>query len=181
MCRLPPPTLDDVIPASDAAQIAAAADGSRDALAALYERHGGTVYALALRMLGNPSDAEDVLQDVFVGLPQALRRYEERGTFAAWLRLVTARAALARRRHLRPMESLDPTLGAPRTDLALRVDLEAALARLPDSLRIPFILRAVEGLSHGEIGALLELSPANAMQRFSRACKLLRGYLDRGP
>ena len=174
-------TLAADMPSSDAALIAATVAGERDALAALYARHGRDVYALALRMLGSASDAEDVLQVVFVGLPQALRRYEERGTFGAWLRLITARTALARRRRVRATEPLDAGLHASPVDPGLRVDLARAVARLPDSLRIPFVLRAVDGLSHDEIGGVLEITPANAMQRFSRACRLLRGYLDRGP
>ncbi|MEP6619798.1 MAG: sigma-70 family RNA polymerase sigma factor [bacterium] len=164
---------------SDAVLVAGATRGDRDALAALYERHASAVYTLALRLLGNPSDAEDVLQDVFLGLTHALDRYSEQGAFAAWLLRITARSALARARNRRPDESLRADHPQRPSDHGTRMDIDAALAVLPNTLRTPFVLRAVEGFSHDEIAALLDISPANAMQRYSRACKQLRSLLDR--
>ena len=72
--------------------------GSPDALAALYREHGHALYRLAYRLVGTREDAEDVVHDVFVGLPEALGRYQERGSFAGWLKRVTARLALMRLR-----------------------------------------------------------------------------------
>src|SRR5215207_9643087 len=69
-----------------------------DALGALYGRFATPLLRLAWRLLGSRDEAEDVVQDVFVGLPLALRRYDERGAFAAWLKLVTVRTALMHRR-----------------------------------------------------------------------------------
>jgi RNA polymerase sigma-70 factor, ECF subfamily len=163
---------------SDADHAAAAARGSRHALAELYARHADGVYALALRLLHNSADAEDVLQDVFVGLPHALGTYTERGTFSAWLKRIAARSAIARGRNRRPAEALTADLPALATDAGLRIDLDAAVAALPDALRTPFVLRAVNGFSHDEVAALLEISVANAMQRYSRACRLLRTTLE---
>src|SRR5436190_2181243 len=78
--------------------IAEARAGSPDALSALYLEHGAALFRLAYRLVGAREDAEDVVHDVFVGLPEALRRYEERGSFAPWLKRVTARLALMRLR-----------------------------------------------------------------------------------
>ena len=75
--------------------------GSLDALGEVYGRYAGVVYGLALQMTGSCDEAEDVLQDVFVGLSRALRSYEERGRFESWLRRVTARTALMRLRAMR--------------------------------------------------------------------------------
>src|SRR5260370_36089752 len=83
---------------SSASLIAEARGGSPDALSALYLEHGVALFRLAYRLVGAREDAEDVVHDVFVGLPDALRRYEERGSFAAWLKRVTARVALMRLR-----------------------------------------------------------------------------------
>src|SRR2546426_12014227 len=76
------------------AQIDAARTGDPEALASLYRTHGAVLYRLAYRLTGTAQDAEDVVHDVFVGLPKALGRYEERGSFASWLKRVTARVAL---------------------------------------------------------------------------------------
>src|SRR6266545_263433 len=93
----------------DADLVAAVRAGNSDALGRLYEQHADAVFVLALRMTASEADAEDVLQDVFVGLPEALRLYEERGTFGAWLKRVTARTALMRLRSQRRLreESLE--------------------------------------------------------------------------
>ena len=80
------------------ASIDAARAGSPDALAGLYRLHGAALYRLAYRLTGTREDAEDVVHDVFVGLPEALVRYEERGNFTAWLKRMTARVALIRLR-----------------------------------------------------------------------------------
>src|SRR5881409_2385591 len=78
--------------------IAEARAGSPDALSALYLEHGAALFRIAYRLVGAREDAEEVVHDVFVGLPEALGRYEERGSLAAWLRRVTARVALMRLR-----------------------------------------------------------------------------------
>src|SRR2546427_10441572 len=84
------------------ASIDGARRGDPEALASLYRTHGAVLYRLAYRLTGTRQDAEDVGHDVFVGLPEALRRYAERGSFASLLERVTARGALmalrARRR-----------------------------------------------------------------------------------
>ncbi len=83
---------------SPASLIAEARAGSPDALSALYLEHGAALFRLAYRLVRTREDAEDVVHDVFVGLPEALLRYEERGSFAAWLKRVTARVALMKLR-----------------------------------------------------------------------------------
>src|SRR6185436_9776510 len=84
-----------------------AREGDAGALSELYARHGQTLMALAYRITGSRDDAEDVLQDVFLGLPEALRRYEERGTFESWLKRTTARVALSRVRRRERAREVD--------------------------------------------------------------------------
>src|SRR5881628_1530907 len=100
------------IPAS---LIAEARAGSPDALATLYLEHGAALFRLAYRLVGGREDAEDVVHDVFVGLPEALRRYEERGRLGSWLKRVVARVALMRLRQVgrRREVSLDAVAGHP--------------------------------------------------------------------
>src|SRR2546426_9325061 len=78
--------------------VAAARRGDPPALAALYRAHSAAVFRLAYRLTGTREDAEDVVHDVFVGLPEALLRYEERGRLESWLKRVAARVALMRLR-----------------------------------------------------------------------------------
>src|SRR5438309_1055208 len=141
--------------------VAAARRGDPPALAALYRAHSAAVFRLAYRLTGTREDAEDVVHDVFVGLPEALERYEERGSFTSWLKRVTARVALMRlrarnRRREVAMEATLPTTDPP-PDSA-NVALRAAVDALPDPLRAVLVLKEVEGYSHAEVGELLGIS-----------------------
>jgi RNA polymerase sigma-70 factor (ECF subfamily) len=106
------------------------------------------------------------LHDVFLGLPEALARYEDRGSFPAWLRRVTARVALdrlrsARRRREVPLDRADePATASAERDVAHRSDLERALRTLPDKLRVVFVLKEIDGQSHAEIAQTLGMRPS---------------------
>ena len=175
----------------DATLVARTRAGEAAALGALYERHGGALLALARRLLGNDADAEDVLHDVFLGLPEALRHYEERGALGAWLRRVTARVALNRlRARERTREtSLDvhdahdvhdvhgahEARGAHDADaLHDALSLEAAVAALPDTLRVVLVLHEIAGLPHADVARLLDITPGASEVRLHRAIRALR-------
>jgi RNA polymerase sigma-70 factor, ECF subfamily len=169
--------------AQSPAWLAALRSGNPDAITACYREHADALLTLALRLTGERADAEDVVQDVFVGLPQALRRYEERGVFAAWLRGLTMRHALGVHRRVRNRrevphgaESLTVSVpaAAPSGD---GHHIERALGTLTDGLRHVFVLRVIEGHSHAEIAALLGITPGTSEVRLSRAIKALRGQL----
>lgn len=164
--------------------VSAARSGSRAALAALYRDHADRVFTVAFRITGSRDDAEDVLQDVFVGLARALESYEERGRFASWLNRLTVRTSLmklraAQRRREQPLGELEEGAAhAPaRADGVERVALRRALARLPAAMRVVFMLREVEGHSHDEIAELLGISAGASATRLSRAWSLLRKEL----
>jgi RNA polymerase sigma-70 factor, ECF subfamily len=160
----------------------AARAGRLDAVGELYRRHADEVYALAVRILGSADDAEDVLQDVFVGLPRALRGYREQGRFSAWLKRVTVRVALMRLRASRRKRETSLTALADPAETGTaaaahpidRVALERALARLPDKLRLVFVLKEIEGYGHAEIAGTLGISTGASMTRLSRAWDALR-------
>lgn len=156
--------------------------GDRAALDELFRRHAATLLRVASALVDE--DAEDVVQDVFVGLAIALRGYEERGTFGAWLRGVTVRTALARRRRLasRRETELEPiearfAPGDPSSDVALR----DALRALPGSLRQVVVLKLVAGYSHDEIASLLHIRPRTSEVRLYRAIRRLRTLLTDRP
>jgi RNA polymerase sigma-70 factor, ECF subfamily len=171
-------------PTDDSALARAARTGSLEALAELYRRHADAVHTLAYRMTFSTDDAADVLQDVFVGLPRALRSYTEQGRFGAWLNRVTIRTCLMRMRTLRRRreDSLDSLTTAPATPTEHSLDriaLERALAALPEQFRVVFALKEIEGYSHEEIGALVGITSTNSAARLSRAWKMLRKEVER--
>ena len=169
--------------ATEADLIARTRAGAADALGELYTRHASSVMALAYRLTGSRADAEDVLHDVFLGLPEALRRYDERGQLGAWIRRVAARAALSRlrtraRKREVPLDSVDEPRHPGDADAhAARATLEQAIAALPDSLRIVFVLREIDGHTHAEIGTLLGITPGASEVRLCRAIRQLRTLL----
>jgi len=168
---------------SPASLIAEARAGGPEALAALYLEHGAALFRLAYRLVGAREDAEDVVHDVFVGLPEALQRYEERGSFAGWLKRVTARVALMRLRSgtRRREVALDGAAGQAEPPATAEHDgLQAAVNRLPDHLRAVLVLKEIEGHAHAEIANLLGISEGASRVRLTRALKRLRNELESG-
>src|SRR5215813_2372677 len=81
-----------------------------DTIAELYRRHADALLAVAYRLLLSRADAEDVVHDLFVGLPEALQKYEERGRMESWLKRIVVRLALSRlrfKRRIAPEASAD--------------------------------------------------------------------------
>jgi RNA polymerase sigma factor (sigma-70 family) len=168
---------------SDAQLVERLRTGDTSAIEALYWRHAPGLLRLANNLTDSRDDAEDVVQDVFVGLERALRHYSEAGTFEKWLRRVTARVALSSRRTaLRRREvDLGPTLVShlptDATFLPDRLSIEWAITALPEHLREVFVLKEVEHYSHTEIGEMLGIRRGTSEVRFFRAIRLLRDQL----
>lgn len=159
--------------------------GDPAAIAAVYHAHAAGLLRSLTGFLGDEAEAEDALHDLFVGLPDALRRYEDRGVFGAWLGRVAMRLALQRlRRRKRRREvglggAVEPAgRREPSEALPARLLVEAALARLPEGLRTVVVLRELEGWSHREIGEFLGLREGAVMTRHCRAMKRLRVALE---
>lgn len=183
-----------------AALLAAVRGGSGEALGDLYRGYADLVYGLAYRVTGSREEAEDVLQDIFVGLPRALRNYREQDRFEGWLKRVVVRTALMRLRAVRrkreePLEELVSSAGgvagrsapgpaaqglvvpgaaSPGLHPVDRIAMQRALEGLPDTYRIVFVLKEIEGYSHREIAELLGISAGGSATRLSRAWALLR-------
>src|SRR5687767_1888897 len=138
----------------------------------VYRRHADALFTLAWRITGSREDAEDVLQDLFVGLPRALQGYREQGRFESWLKRIAARLALMRlrathrRREVSLLELSDPPVRE--SDPIHAIALERAIQSLAEPLRVVFVLREVEGFSHQEIGELLGISAVNSATRLNR-------------
>lgn len=146
------------------------ADGERDQLVVLYDHHARSVHSLALRMLGNPPDAEEITQEVFVQAWRQAARYDaSRGTVVAWLLMITRSRAIDRLRGRPPIvdtpadegvakwlaESSDgPEAQAVTAEQVDRV--RRALAVLPRLQRVAIELAFYEGLTHADVAAQLE-------------------------
>lgn len=158
--------------------------GDPEALGAAYRRHAAGIHRSLVGFLGDREEAEDVLHDLFVGLPEALRRYEERGVFGAWLRRVALRMALQRLRKQRRRREVAPERVAPESiraaaeGLADRLAVERALEALPEGQRMVVVLRELEGWSHADIAAFLDLRVGAVMTRHCRAMQRLRVLLE---
>ncbi|MGQ9841438.1 MAG: RNA polymerase sigma factor [Anaerolineae bacterium] len=188
----------DVSFPSEAELVAAAKAGRQEAYAAIVERYSGTIYNLALRLTGNPQEAEDVLQETFISAFRALSRFEGRSQLGTWLYRIAYNVALMRlRKQQLPTQSLDEPLAGdddepiPRQFVdwswlpdemllgkELRNTLEAALRTLPVSLRSVFVLRDIEGLSTAETAQALGLTETNVKVRLHRARLALREKLS---
>lgn len=157
--------------------------GEPAALAAVYHQHAGPLLRTLRGFLGDEQDAEDVLHDLFVGLPEALGRYEDRGVFGAWLRRVALRLALQRlrrrqRRREVDLEHAEPFARASAEALPDRLAVERALATLPEAMRTVVVLRELEGWNHKEIAEFLGIREGAVMTRHCRAMKRLRVVLE---
>lgn len=159
--------------------------GESDALATVYDRYASMVFKIAYGLLRDTAEAEDLVHDVFVGLSRAVRTFEARGSFEAWLKRVTARAALMKLRRQRVSRGYEwhqsRVLPRSKSDVAVaeRLDLERALGALPPSLRAVFVLKEVHGYSHAEIAELLGITVNAAKARLHRARRGLRSHLTR--
>jgi|SRR5689334_3835340 len=154
--------------------------GSEQVLAELYRTHGRALFRLAYRLTASKEDAEDVVHDVFVGLPRALERYQERGRLDAWLRRITARVALMklrrrkRRAEVRLESGMHQSGGGAAADV---IAMQSAIESLPEALRHVLVLKEVEGYSHAEIGDMLGISAISSRVRLARAMRRLRKNL----
>ena len=170
--RGPPPT-----------SLAALRSGDAAALGAVYQEHAPALLRTLTAMLGERSEAEDVVHDLFVGLPEAMSRYQERGQFGGWLHRIAVRLAIGklRRRARRgevAIEAADAIGHRAAGDaVATQITVTAALAALPETLRTVVVLREYEGWPHREIAAHLGISEGAVMTRHCRALAKLRRAL----
>ena len=151
--------------------------------AALYERHYETVFRAALRVTGNPADAEDVLQTVFLRVMAGGGDVEEVALPAAYFRRAAVNAAVdvLRRRELRAESGYDPEAPfvAVQPQLDLKERLRRALAILEREDATLFLLRHVEGLSIEELAVMFGIEKNNVAVRLHRVRVRLQTELER--
>lgn len=177
--------------------MAAAQAGDREALEALLRRHHDRLWALCRRLTGNHADAEDALQDALIAVARGIRRYDGRAAFTTWSYRVATNACLdeLRRRRRRPVADVPETVGvgaspegaggavsAPPAATAVeavadRLDIDAALALLPQEFRAAVVLRDLCDLDYAEIGRVLGIPPGTVRSRIARGRSQLAGLL----
>lgn len=169
--------------AEEAERVAAARDGDQVAFAALYRDHVGRVHALCLRLLADRALAEDLTQEAFVKAWHQLGSFRAEARFATWLHRLTVNTVVSYQRRHGPWLSWlrdGPTAPEP-TDPAspaARLDLEAAIARLPVRARQVFVLLDVEGYSHEQAADALGIAVGTSKAQLHRARQLLRETLS---
>ena len=163
-----------------------AQQGDQSAFHELYREHVGRTYALCLRLTGSAAEAEERTQDVFVQAWRTLASFRGESAFSSWLHRLAVNLVLmerrgARRRWMRVEAVEDPATlerGGEGPSPALRLDLERAVAALPEGARHVFVLHDVEGYRHEEIGEFLGIAVGTSKAQLFRARRLLRGMLD---
>ena len=180
---------------TEAEAIPLAQAGNAAAFEFLYQLHGRRVYALCLRMVGNPADAEDLMQEAFLQLFRKIGTFRGESAFSTWLHRMTVNVVLMRlRKKSLPTDSLEETLepdaensgpkrdvGAP--DLRLsgavdRVNLERSIEKLPPGYRTVFVLHDVQGYEHNEIADIMGCSVGNSKSQLHKARTRLRELLQ---
>src|SRR5690625_4153221 len=181
------------------ALVAAAREGSETAVRELIRRCNGRLFRIARGILSSDSDAEEVMQEAYLIAFTRLADFQGRSCFSTWLTRIAINAALTRRRRGKGRKEALQALGedgasahiltfpGAQTELPeaaaarsqVRALLEEAVAELPPELRLPFLLREVEGLSILAIARILSLNPATVKTRLFRARRRLRAALNK--
>lgn len=183
---------------NDTQLVQAAQSGDKRAFAQLVEKYENRVYNLARKMMRDPQDAEDVLQETFISVYKHLGDFQGDASFSTWLYRIATNASLMKLRGRKPpLLSLDEPVatdddGALGHEIAdwnitpeeallngeVRAQMDAAMALLPETLRAVFVLRDVEGLSVQETADVLGISVPNVKTRLHRARLALRDHLS---
>jgi RNA polymerase sigma-70 factor (ECF subfamily) len=166
--------------------VALAAQGDTGAFERVYHAHLGRVHSLARRMAG-PESADELTQDVFVRVWQKLGTFRGESSFGTWLHRLAVNVIIERFRALgtarnrfladgdAALERMSDPPSAVRFDT--RMDVDAALKRLPTGARTVFVLHDIEGYRHEEIGELLGVSTGTSKSQLHRARMTLRAHL----
>ena len=174
-----------------AALVALAARGDVSAFERLYAKSAGRVYAVCVRMTGDPQRAREYTHDAFVRAWERLSTFRGESAFETWMHRLAVNVVLTasrgeRRRAARftmspddPAAEADAAMSQPPADVETRLDLERAIASLPPRAREVFVLHDVEGYRHEEIADRLELEASSVRAQLHRARKLIMRMLNR--
>jgi RNA polymerase sigma-70 factor (ECF subfamily) len=161
-----------------------AAHGGMRAFEALYREHVGAVYGLCLRLTGSRELAQDCTQETFLAAWRALPKFQARSSLATWLHRIAVNTVLARQRgpaaRFEAMTSTAEEVAVNRrggSDSAPPLDLERAIAALPDGARHVLVLVGIYGYNHEEAAELLGLRAGTCRAHLHRARQLIKQHL----
>jgi RNA polymerase sigma factor (sigma-70 family) len=160
--------------------------GDERAFRELYRRHTPALLQLVLRMLGGSRpDAEDAIQETWIRAVRQLGGFRWEASLRTWLSAIALNQAreVLRRRSRAPVTELPEGLELPARPVHVgeRVDLERAIARLPDGYRSVLVLHDIEGWTHEEIGRHLEIAVGTSKSQLFDARRAMRALLQRSP
>lgn len=166
--------------------IARAQAGDHAAFESIYREHSPKVYALCLRLTGESNEATELMQDVFIRAWRGLGSFRGESAFSSWLHRLTVNSMLERvradkRRSARVlfMDDAGTDTAAMERNVDAGMDLEKAIAALPEGARIAFVLHEIEGYQHSEIAIQLGIAEGTVKAQLHRARKLLIKALNR--
>jgi RNA polymerase sigma-70 factor, ECF subfamily len=164
--------------------------GDTAAFEELYRAHAGRLYNLVFRMAGSAEHAEDLLQEVFLHAHKKLGSFRGDSSLGTWLYRLAVnqcldflrgrQAKMAKTtRSLDEDGAIEPAAVMPAIPTAVsRIDLERAIARLPEGCRAAFVLHDVEGFEHNEVARLLGVSEGTSKSQVHKARMKLRAMLS---
>ena len=178
------------VPTDDSADVALAASGDRRAFERLYHAHVNRVFTICTRMCGSRIRGEELTQDVFVRAWEKLPQFRGDSQFSTWIHRVAVNIALTDRkqeaRNRKRLVEDDPAGGETQLQRATmtpgygdRMDLTAAMERLPKGARQIFILHDIEGYKHEEIAEMCGITAGGSKAQLHRARLLLREALTK--
>ena len=165
------------------------AQGDMTAFQELYERHNRRVYSLCLRMTANPTEAEDLAQEVFIQLFRKIGSFRGESAFTTWLHRLTVNQVLMhfRKRGVRleqtteegevPVQIVKGTENPNAMPVVDRIALDKAIGQLPPGYKMVFTLHDIEGHEHEEIARMLGCSVGTSKSQLHKARMKLRGLL----
>lgn len=182
LSRIFPGVMNDALVLTDSEVVLSRARaGDAAALERVYRAYETPVYNLARRICRTVEDAEDVLQETFFEVCRSIGQYRGDGSLWGWVRSIAASKALMRlrRNKYRDTDELDEEFHRPsmKVDGGLRMDLEAALERLPETSRAVVWLHDVEGYTHEEIAGMMGKTVSFSKSQLARAHARLRRWL----
>ena len=168
----------------DAMTLARAQAGDMQAFATLYAAFGRPCFNLALRILGNRAQAEDLVQEVFLKMFGTIRSYRGEAPFGSWLKRMAVNATIDQLRGQRHDVDADALFAqqpsAEASDAAATLDTWGLLQRLPPRTRAILVLHEFEGYTHSELAQMFGQSESYSKSILARALKRLSELVVRG-
>jgi len=150
----------------------------------LYLKYVQAMYNTAIRMVGDPDDAKDIMQEVFINVFRDIRKYRGEANLGAWIRRITINCCVNHFRQKKALnvEDLKTSLyPEPSIDSGVSVnrvgEIHEAVKRLPPRARMVFCMHLMEGYTHDEIARMLSITSSTSKTQFKRAKELIQSML----